>query len=141
MLHLKGIFYKIIREGDYRLTGNLKISPYPLETVRKAELSIRLSEFEIPPMRDVLLVGKKAPIGPEAVRRMVDALSPDQYEIIRMDHPIFEAAVIKKSIVKLMSEEKLLPILLEEGERMSTESTLLKAQVEIVIHVNRGVDL
>lgn len=123
------------------LSGNLKISPYPLETVRKAELSIRLSEFEIPPMRDVLLVGKKAPIGPEAVRRMVDALSPDQYEIIRMDHPIFEAAVIKKSIVKLMSEEKLLPILLEEGERMSTESTLLKAQVEIVIQVNRGVDL
>ncbi|WP_072916699.1 hypothetical protein [Desulforamulus aeronauticus] len=111
------------------------------EPVRKAELSIRLSEFELPPMRDVLLVGKKAPIGPEAVRRMVDALSPDQYEIVRISHPVFEAVVLKKSIMKLIPKEKLLPIILEEGERMATDNTLLKVQVNIVIQVNRGVDL
>ncbi|AEG61334.1 hypothetical protein [Desulforamulus ruminis] len=111
------------------------------EPVRKAELTIKLSEFEIPPMRDVLLVGKKAPIGPEAVRRMVDALSPEQYEIIRIDHSVFEAVVIKNSITKLMPKEKLLPIILEEGERMASENALLKVQLNIVIQVTRGVDL
>ncbi|MBO8129218.1 MAG: hypothetical protein H0Z39_08490 [Peptococcaceae bacterium] len=45
---------------------------------KKAEIQLSLSEFEIPPMQDVLLVGNEAPIGPEAARRMVDALSPDQ---------------------------------------------------------------
>ncbi|MEG6510848.1 hypothetical protein V6C32_02910 [Desulforamulus ruminis] len=109
--------------------------------MRKAELTIKLSEFEIPPMRDVLLVGKKAPIGPEAVRRMVDALSPEQYEIIRIDHSVFEAVVIKNSITKLMPKEKLLPIILEEGERMASENALLKVQLNIVIQVTRGVDL
>jgi len=123
------------------LSEDLRFSPQTSEPVRKAELTIRLTEFEIPPMRDVLLVGKKAPIGPEAVRRMVDALSPDQYEIIHIDHPVFEAAVIKKSIIQLMPKEKLLPIITEEGERMASESSLLKAQVNIVIQINRGVDL
>ncbi|ABO49550.1 conserved hypothetical protein [Desulforamulus reducens MI-1] len=123
------------------MTSNFQFSSRPSEPIRKAELSIRLSEFEIPPMRDVLLVGKKAPIGPEAVRHMVDALSPDQYEIIRMDHPLFEAAVIKKSMLKLMPQEKLLPILLEEGERVSSDSSLLKAQINIEIQVTRGVEL
>ncbi|MDI3535367.1 MAG: hypothetical protein PWQ82_1732, partial [Thermosediminibacterales bacterium] len=48
------------------------------EPLRKADITIKLSEFEIPPMQDIMLVGKKAPIGPEAVRQMVDAVSPEQ---------------------------------------------------------------
>ncbi len=123
------------------MASDFEFPPRSAELVRKAELSIRLSEFELPPMRDVLLVGKKAPIGPEAVRRMVDALSPDQYEIVRINHPIFEAVVLRKSITQLIPKEKLLPIILEEGERMSSDSSLLKAQVNVVIQVNRGVDL
>jgi len=104
-------------------------------------MTIRLSEFEIPPMQDALLVGKKAPIGPEAVRRMVDALSPEQYEIIRVEHQVFEAAVLKRSLLKLLPAEKLLPILLEECERVADEQAVVKAQVNIVIQVNRAVDL
>lgn len=111
------------------------------EPLRKAEMTIRLSEFEIPPMQDALLVGKKAPIGPEAVRRMVDAVSPEQYEIIRLEHQVFEAAVLKRSLLKLLPEEKLLPILLEECERVADERAVVKAQVSIVIQVNRAVDL
>ncbi|MEW6661947.1 MAG: hypothetical protein ACOY9Y_13860 [Bacillota bacterium] len=113
----------------------------PSESKRKADVSIRLSEFEIPPMQDVLLVGKRAPIGPEAIRRMVNALSPDQYEVIQLNHDIFEAAVLKKSLVKLLPEEKLLPIMLEEGARIATEKTVVKAQVNIVIQVSQVVDL
>lgn len=118
------------------------LSPLPpSEPKRKADVNIRLSEFEIPPMQDVLLVGKRAPIGPEAIRRMVNALSPDQYEVIQLNHDIFEAAVLKKSLGKLLPEEKLLPIMLEEGARIATEKTVVKAQVNIVIQVNRVADL
>jgi len=38
------------------------------DSKKKAEICMRLSEFEMPPMQDVLIVGKKAPIGPEAAR-------------------------------------------------------------------------
>lgn len=118
------------------------LSPLPpSEPKRKADVNIRLSEFEIPPMQDVLLVGKRAPIGPEAIRRMVNALSPDQYEVIQLNHDIFEAAVLKKSLGKLLPEEKLLLIMLEEGARIATEKTVVKAQVNIVIQVNRVADL
>lgn len=112
-----------------------------LEFVRKAHLNLRLSEFEIPPMQDVLLVGERAPIGPEAVRRMVDALSPEQYEIIDLDHSVFEALVIRKSLLKQITQDKLLPILLEEGTRIATAESVVKVQVSTVIEVNRGIDL
>ncbi|MEW6726142.1 hypothetical protein ACP3TJ_03430 [Desulforudis sp. 1088] len=111
------------------------------EPTRRGEIVLKLSEFEFPPMRDVLLVGRKAPIGPEAVRRMVDALSPEQYEIIRLQHPLFEAVVVKKSLLKILPEEKLLPIILEEGERVAAENTIVKVQVDVVIYVSRAVEL
>lgn len=117
------------------------LRPAPSGPRRKAEMSIRLSEFEIPPMQDVLLVGKKAPIGPEAIRRMVNALSPNQYEISPVNHDIFQAVVLKKSLAKLLPAEKLIPIILEEGARVATERTVVKAQVNVVIQINRVEDL
>ncbi len=109
--------------------------------MRKIDINIGLSEFEIPPMQDILLVGKKAAIGPEAIRQMVSALSPDQYEVVRVDHDIFEAAVIKKSLVKLLPQDKLLPLILEEGACLATDKMVVKARVHIGVHVSRVVDL
>jgi len=116
--------------------------PYPLEPHRKANIAIKLSEFEIPPMQDVMLVGKRAPIGPEAVRHMVDAVSPEQYEIIRLDnHKIFEAVVVRKTLLKILPKETLISIIIEEGERIAEETMVLKAQVNVTIQINRMVDL
>ena len=111
------------------------------ENSRAADISIRLSEFEIPPMQDVLLIGKKAPIGPEAAKRMVDALSPEQYEVIPVDEGPLEALVVRKNLLKLIPQEKLLSILLEEGLKITTESTVIKAQINVVVIVKRQIDL
>ncbi|HBT46710.1 MAG TPA: hypothetical protein DEA73_02340 [Peptococcaceae bacterium] len=111
------------------------------EPSRKAELVIKLSEFEIPPTQDILLVGRRAPIGPEAARRMVDAVSPEQYELISLDHEIFEAIVVKKSLLTLLPKDKLLPVVIEEGNRIADANMVIKAQVNISIQVSRTVDI
>ncbi len=111
------------------------------DSERKAEIDIRLSVFEIPPMQDVLLVGKRAAIGPEAVRRMVDALSPEQYEIIRIDHQHFEAIVIRNTLLTMIPKEKITEIILDEAGRIGNESSVIKAQINLIIHIKRQVDL
>lgn len=108
---------------------------------RKAEVTMRLSEFEIPPMQDVLIVGKKAPIGPEAARRMVDILSPEQYEIVEIDHPIIEAIVIRKSLINMIAKDKLISLILDEGGKVANISTIVKAQLNIVLQVSKSIDL
>ncbi len=108
---------------------------------RKAEINMKLSEFEMPPMQDVLFVGKKAPIGPEAARRMVEVLSPNQYEIIKVEDSIIEAIVIRKSILKMITQEKLIPIILEEGGRVANECSIIKAQIDIILHVSKSIEL
>lgn len=108
---------------------------------QKAEITIRMSEFEMPPMQDVLIVGKKAPIGPEAARRMVDILSPEQYEIIKVEHDAIEAIVVRRTLFNMLPKAKLTKLLLEEGSRVANESTIVKAQVNIVLQVSKSIDL
>ncbi len=118
---------------------NKKIDPG--ESFRKVLLNISLSEFEIPPMQELLLVGRKAPIGPEAAKRMSDAISPAQYEVVRLSHPVFEAAVIKKSLLKLVPEEKLLSLIIEESKGFAAENTVLKARINATLEIGRVVEL
>lgn len=111
------------------------------EQGRKAEISLRFSEFEIPPIQDVLLVGRRAPVGPNAVRRMVDVMSPEQYDIIGVEDGPIEAVVIRKSLLNILPRDKLLPLILDEGKRIADESSIIKAQVEISILIKRTVEL
>ncbi|GAB6171765.1 hypothetical protein JCM15765_12430 [Paradesulfitobacterium aromaticivorans] len=113
----------------------------PSEISKKAEINMRLSEFEMPPMQDVLIVGTKAPIGPEAAKRMVDVLVPDQYEIIKLQHPFIEAIVLRKGLLSMLPQEKLVSLILEEGEKIANEQMIIKAQINIILHVSKSVDL
>lgn len=112
-----------------------------VDSTKKAEITMRMSEFEMPPMQDALIVGKRAPIGPEAARRMVDILSPDQYEIIKVDHPAIEAIVVRKALFNMLPQEKLVGLLLEEGGKVANESTIVKTQVNIVLQVSKSIDI
>ncbi|RKD21444.1 hypothetical protein SAMN02745883_01154 [Caminicella sporogenes DSM 14501] len=112
-----------------------------IENSKKAEITMRLSEFEMPPMQDVLIVCKNAPIGPEAARRMVDILSPEQYEIIKVNHVFIEAIVIRKSLLNILPKEKLVNLIIEEGGKIANESMIIKAQIDITIQVSKSIDL
>ncbi|RNC29817.1 MAG: hypothetical protein AWM53_00035 [Candidatus Dichloromethanomonas elyunquensis] len=110
-------------------------------SAKKADIVIRLSEFEMPPMQDVLIVGRKAPIGPEAARRMVDILSPEQYEIIKLNHPVIEAIVIRKTLLNLLEQEKLIEAIMEEGGKIANDQIIIKAQINITLEVSKSIEL
>jgi ribosomal protein L16 Arg81 hydroxylase len=107
----------------------------------QAEISMRLTEFEMPPMQDILIVGRKAPIGPEAARRMVDVLSPDQYTIEKIEHPFIEAIVVRKSLLNMLPKEKLISLILEEGSRIANEKNIIKAQINITLRISKSIKI
>ena len=114
---------------------------YINENSRKADIQMRLTEFEMPPMQDVLIVGNMAPIGPEAARRMVDILSPDQYEIEKVEHALIEAVVIRKSLLSMIKRDKLVTLILEEAEKIVNEKMIIKVQIQITLEVHKSVEL
>lgn len=108
---------------------------------RRAIINLRLSEFEMPPMQDVLVIGKRAPIGPEAARRMADALSPEQFTIKRVDHAKIEAILFRKELLEIIESDVLVEMILEECESIVMEHMVLRSSLNIVIDVHREIDI
>lgn len=108
---------------------------------RKAEINIRFSEFELPPMQDILVIGRRAAIGPEAVRRMVDALAPGQYELIEFENGPVEAVAVRTSLFNWIGRDILLDNVLEEALKINIEKTLLKVKMDLTISVYKEVDI
>lgn len=108
---------------------------------RKATLSMKITEFEVPPMKDLLIIGKKAPVGPEAVRRMAEALSPDQFVIIKVEHPKIEAVLIRNTLFEMIDEDQLLKIIVEEVEDLINETMVLRSEFKVAVSVQREVEL
>ncbi|WP_079913922.1 hypothetical protein [Paenibacillus sp. 32352] len=112
-----------------------------LNYFRKATLSLKISEFEVPPMQDLLIIGKKAPIGPEAVKRMAQALSPEQFTIVKLDHAKIEAVLIRNSILQMLDERLLMQIIMEEADRLISDTMVLRSEQKISVSVQREVEL
>lgn len=108
---------------------------------RKATLSLKISEFEIPPMQDLLIIGKRAPIGPEAVRRMSEVLSPGQFTLLKMDHPKIEAVLVRNSLLQMMDKALLMNVIMEETERFFLDTMVLRSELKITVSIQREVDL
>ncbi|MCD9024951.1 hypothetical protein K7P76_24370 [Cohnella sp. NL03-T5] len=104
-------------------------------------LSLKFSEFEMPPMQDLLIIGKRAPIGPEAVRRMAEALSPEQFSIIKIEHPKIEAVLVRNSLLQMLDENVLLGIIMEETENMISDSMVIRSELKVEVSVHREVDM
>ncbi|WP_347490297.1 hypothetical protein [Desulfoscipio sp. XC116] len=108
---------------------------------KKANLQIRFSEFDLPPMQDLLLIGKRAPIGPEATRRMINALAPGQYEVILIENSNIEAIAVKTSLFNWIPRDTLIKTILEEGIKLTSAQSLIKAKLEISVSVFKEVDI
>lgn len=132
---MKGVVIKLVREGSER--KEIKSN----KNSRRVIVNMQLSEFEIPPIWDALLITKKAPIGMEAVRTMLEVVSPKQYKVIAVKHDIFEAIAVKKIDIKMLSLEKLVTMLLEEGERLADENALIKVKLDVIVNVTKEISL
>ncbi|MFQ6618365.1 MAG: hypothetical protein ACE5QV_06725 [Fidelibacterota bacterium] len=105
---------------------------------RKADIEITISRFDVPPMQDVLIVGKGGPLGKNALKRMADAVAPDQYYIIPVKNSDkIEAILIKKHFEQIVSKEKLVDFILSEVEPIMEEKDIMKIKMDIKITVKK----
>jgi hypothetical protein len=128
-------------KGDKKKMPIKKIDITKKNEKKKAEINLKLSEFEIPPMRDILILGKRAPIGPEAAKRMADAVSPECFVLITVNDKIIEALLVKKTLLQLIPQEHLIPTIIEESRKIMRKEMVIKIEMDINISVTKIIEL
>lgn len=108
---------------------------------RKIEVNLKLSEFKIPPIQKALVIGRKAPIGVEVARKIANATSSEQYEVIPLKDDIIEAIVIEKSAFKTISKKILISTIIEESKKIMTDRNIIRIDFDITVTIKRIIDL
>jgi len=106
---------------------------------RKSILDMELATFEIPPAGEVLVLGKRCPIGPEAAKRMLDTVSPDQFELIQPEDDLIDGILIKKYMFLRANREQLIKTIIEEAKPTMTDQCMLRVKCDIRIVVRREI--
>ncbi len=105
---------------------------------RKVQLSLRLRDFELPPIRDAVVIGRRAPIGPHGLFESLDRMVPDGYELIPVDgNPLVEAAIVRKGCFNLLDRDRLLALLIQNAEPLMRDSSIIQVELngEVALQV------
>ncbi len=106
---------------------------------KKARINIELTTFEIPPSGDILVLGKRCPIGVQAAKRMLDAVAPNQFELIQMEDEIIEGILVKKHLFLRTEKESLIKTVVEEAKAIMGTDCMIKIKCEVTVIVSKEI--
>ncbi len=105
-----------------------------------AYISMDIDSFELPPSGDILVLGKKCPIGANAAQKMLDYAAPNQFELVILENDdIIEAILYKKFITLRVDKEKIVSIIIEEAKKIMGDSCMLTIKCAIRLTVSHKI--
>ena len=106
---------------------------------RKITMGMEIELFDFPPFEDALVLAKQSPVGPKAAKKMMDTLCPNSYELITVNDEIVEAMIIKKQLLQMAEEQKIVDSILEEVRPYVSIQTIIKVKCNIKISVIKSL--
>jgi len=100
---------------------------------------MELSTFNIPPSGEILVVGKRSPIGAQAAKAMLDTVAPGQFELIQPKDDVIDGILTKKYLFLRADKDTLIKAILEESKPIMTDQSMITIKCDIRIAVKREI--
>ena len=106
----------------------------------KVSLKLNLTEFELPPTRDALVIARNAPMGTEAATRMLDAACPDEFVVLRVEDEQIESILVRQSLLRSVPADQLVPTILAHARGLIRHHPLLRVRIEVAFDTEKVFD-
>jgi hypothetical protein len=107
----------------------------------RIDLRLRMSRFHVPPVQSALAVGKRAPIGTNAMLKALGEILPGTFERIDVEHPTIEALIVRTAHLQRVPRDKLAALVLKHAQGFMSDSEMLHLDMEIEVHVQDSLEL
>jgi hypothetical protein len=102
-----------------------------------ANITARISEYRMPVLRDVLVMGKDAPIGCIAMKRALDLLVKTPYEHIEVDDGVIGDILIRQALLRRVSKQQLMDFVLNHTKPLLGSDEILHMELDIDVHLSQ----
>jgi hypothetical protein len=108
---------------------------------RHVTVSLRITRFELPPVATALVVGRKSPIGSNALEKALAEIMPGAFCRVEVEHPVIEAVIMRETIARQISRDKLIQLFVRHAEDMMDETEALRVACDLVINSTEDLEV
>lgn len=105
------------------------------DTQISAGLAARVREYQIPPFRDALVLGRDASIGCQAMRRALVLLMKAPFAHIELNDAIIADILIRENLLRRISQEQIIAFVLTHIKPMMGVDEVLQIEFDIEIKI------
>lgn len=104
--------------------------------IAKKQIQLRVRDFKLPIVRDAVVLGKEAPIGPEAMNRALGLMNGHAFQRIDIpDHESVSAIIVRKDLLKRLSENELKDIINTTLKNLMSRHEVLVVDIDAELHI------
>ena len=96
----------------------------------KHRITARISEYRVPPVDDVLILGKAAPIGSVAMQRALSLLIAQPYEHIKLEDDIIQDLLVRQGILKRLKKDLLVDFITNSIKPLMSDNEIIHLHLE-----------
>ena len=108
---------------------------------RRISLTVELEHFRIPPVHSALVLGRNAPIGPNAMQKALHEMMPEGFERIDVEHQTIQSLFVRQSHLRIVPREKLVEILMSHAEGILDVGEMLHVTIDLSIKASEEFEL
>jgi len=105
------------------------------------DLAMTFSQYNLPPIHDALVIGKRAKIGAGSVARAFQEMTPGMFKLYRIEHPKIEALLVRESDIRKIPEKELISRILACAEKIMDETDSLHVEITIKVSIRERIEL
>ncbi len=105
----------------------------------KIYINSRITEYAIPPLKDMLVLGKNAPIGCIAMRRALDLLIKTPFEHIELEDDVISDILVRQPMLRRVSMEKLIDFVLNQIKPLMGEDEIVQVELNIEVSLSTNI--
>ena len=99
----------------------------------KHSVKARIREFGVPPIHDVLVLGKQSPIGCAAIRKAIEFLVASPFEHLEIEDDVISDIIVRSAIMRRIPKDKLIAFVVSQIKPLTGEDEILHLDLEVEV--------
>lgn len=101
----------------------------------KYTIKARVREFGVPPIHDVLVLGKQSPIGCAAIRKAIEFLVASPFDHIEFQDDVISDLIVRSAIMRRIPKDKLIAFILSQIKPLMAADEILHLDLDVEVGI------
>ena len=108
------------------------------KTGPRYSLSARVSEFDIPPVTDGVVIGTHSPIGFSAISKAMDLLGGNHFQTIELEDDTISHVIVRRTIMRRLPEDRLVAFILERVKPLMCQQEIVHLELDVKVAIEES---